>query len=136
MRNVETLILSKQELINFAKEIYSDSCAGYMDLKDATCQSKVDKLFDQKKSFIKRDQQSTFNWDTGSTTTGWNLYNTVTFSTNHYGLDMSNYTLETSNLSLMPSHNDFHTVPNITVAANENFLNLHSTESEDSNTSF
>ena len=128
MRNVETLILSKQELIDFAKEIYSDSCAGYMDLKDATCQSKVDKLFDQKKSFIKRDhQQSTFNWEVGGNNFA---YNTVTFSgggpgTNHYGIDMSGYTLDTSNLTVVADGT------NIT-----NFSNSHSIEVEDSNTSF
>jgi hypothetical protein len=136
MSTPETLILSRQELIDFAKEIYSDSCAGYMDLKDTTCQSKVDKLFDQKKSFIKRDyQQSQFNWETGGNNS---MYNTVTFSTSHYGLDMSGYTLDTSNLSVIVP-NDLQLVPS-TVLANEtnitNFLNPHSIEGEDSNTSF
>jgi hypothetical protein len=122
MSTLETLTLSKQELIEFAKEIYSESCAGYMDLKDTTCQSKVDKLFDQKKSFVKRDhQQSTFNWEVGGNNFA---YNTVTFSANHYGLDMSGYTLDTSNLTVVADGN-------IT-----NFSNSHSIEVEDPNTSF
>lgn len=38
--------ISKQELIDFSKELYKKSCAGYLDLEDSICLSHVERFFD------------------------------------------------------------------------------------------
>ena len=43
----EMISISKKELIEFSKDIYEQGCGGYLDLSDAICTSKVDRLFEK-----------------------------------------------------------------------------------------
>ena len=43
----EMISISKKELIEFSKDIYEQGCGGYLDLSDAICTSKVDRLFER-----------------------------------------------------------------------------------------
>lgn len=38
--------INKQELIDFSKDLYKKSCAGYLDLEDSICLSHVERFFD------------------------------------------------------------------------------------------
>lgn len=37
--------ISKEELLDFAKQIYEESCNGYMDLKDSCCLKVVEDFY-------------------------------------------------------------------------------------------
>ena len=47
--------LSKEELMDFAKDIYEEGCSGYLDLKDSLCYGKVERLFEKINKIAPKD---------------------------------------------------------------------------------